>query len=145
MVVVSETPDGLLDTNIVLHAQTHDSLSEECRRFLAALERGELRARVEPLVLRELSYALARYAKQMSRPDIAEYLISMLRWPGVVGDKDGMIDALERWHQTPGLGFVDAYLSALANREGRVVFTKNVRDFVAQNVDVPDPLPEPTP
>ena len=52
-----------------------------------------------------------------------------------------MDDTLRRWADTPGLGFVDAYLAALAARHGCPVYTKNVRDFSGQGVSVPDPLP----
>lgn len=55
--------DGLLDTNVVVHAHTTDARSEECRRFLRALESGTVRARLEPLILHELSYALPHYVK----------------------------------------------------------------------------------
>jgi predicted nucleic acid-binding protein len=69
---------GLLDTNIFIHAHTTDVHAQECQRFLAALESGRLRARLEPLVLHELSYALPRYIKQMTRPEVAEYLLTVL-------------------------------------------------------------------
>lgn len=138
-------PDGLLDTNPFLHAQTQDVLSEECRRFLRALERGDVRARLEPLVLHELSYALRHYAKQMTRADVAQYLLSVLNWPGVDGDKVVMVEAVQGWGSTPGLGFVDAYLATLAVRERRPVFTKNVAELAAQGADVPDTLPDSSP
>jgi predicted nucleic acid-binding protein len=138
-------PDGLLDTNVFLHAQTHDHWSEECRRFLAAVERGQVHARLEPMVLHELSYAMRHYLKQASREDTARYLLGILRWPGVEGDKEVLIEAVERWERTPGLGFVDAYLSVVASREGRPVYTKNIREFVGQGIHVPEPLPEPSP
>lgn len=138
-------PDGLLDTNPFLHAQTQDALSEECRRFLRALQRGDVRARMEPLVLHELSYALRHYAKQMTRTDVAHYLLSVLSWPGVDGDKDLMVEAVQRWGSTPGLGFVDAYLAALAVRQRRPVFTKNISELAAQGADVPNPLPDGSP
>ena len=133
--------DGLLDTNIFLHAQTHDDLSQECRQFLTTLERGEVRARLEPMVLHELSYAIRHYAKQMTRAQIADFLLAVLSWPGVEGDKDLMVETVERWEKTPGLGFVDADLAALAVQQGRPVYTKNVDELVAQGADVPDPLP----
>jgi predicted nucleic acid-binding protein len=136
--------EGLLDTNVFLHAQTTDSLSAECRQFLAALEAGTVRAQLEPLVLRELSYALKHYLKQLTRDDIATYLMTVLSWDGVEGEKDAMADAVRRWRATPSLAFVDAYLAALASQRQCSIYTKNVRELAEQNVVVPDPLPVPT-
>ena len=137
--------DGLLDTNVFIHAYTRDTMAQECRGFLVALEQGTVRARLEPVVLHELTYTLPRYMKQMTRDDVAVYLSMVLSWPGVLGEKDVLVDAVERWWRTPGLAFVDAYLAALAVQEGCPVYTKNVRDLVGQGVQVPDPLPVPSP
>lgn len=133
--------DGLLDTNVFIHAHTTDSVSEECRRFLAALEQGRVRARLEPLILHELSYALPHYVKQMTRQQVAEYLLMVLSWDGVEGDKDVMVDAVQRWQETSGLSFADAYLAARAAERNCFVYSKNVRELEAQGVTVPQPLP----
>lgn len=97
---------------------------------------------MEPLVLHELSYALRHYAKQMTRTDVAQYLLSVLSWPGVDGDKDVMVEAGQRWGGTPGLSFVDAYLATLAVHQRRPVFTKNVGELSAQGAEVPPSLPD---
>ena len=133
--------DGLLDTNVVVHAQSTDVQAEECRRFLRALESVQVRARLEPLILHELSYVLPRYVKQMTRRDVSDYLLMMLGWDGVVGEKGLMAEAVQRWAGTPGLSFVDAYVAAVASRRSCQVFTKNVRDLHGRGADVPDPLP----
>lgn len=133
--------DGLLDTNIFLHAQTTDAHSDECRQFLSALARGTQQAWLEPLVIHELSYVFRRYVQQATKEDVASYLRTVLSWPGIRGDKDLMIDAVERWSATSDLAFVDAYLAALASRRGAAVFTMNVRELTDQGVDVPRPLP----
>jgi predicted nucleic acid-binding protein len=65
------TAEGLIDTKVFLRAQTTDDRSEECRKFLRALQRGTLTARLETMVLHELSYALKHYVKQMQREDVA--------------------------------------------------------------------------
>jgi predicted nucleic acid-binding protein len=132
---------GVLDTNVFVHAQTTDDHSAECRGFLGALERGDVEARLEPLVLHELSYVLPRYVKQMSRVGVAAYLLTVLSWPGVQGDKSLMADAVERWRDTPRLAFVDAYLAAIANRDGCPIYTKNVAELAGQGVSVPQRLP----
>lgn len=141
MSLVNADSDGILDTNVFLHAQSHDELSEECRRFLAAVEQGHLQTYLDPLVLHELSYSLPHYVKQITRDKIAEYLLGVLGWPGIQGEKDLMVEAVERWWRTPGLAFVDAYLAALARSRSCPVYTKNVREFATQGVHVPNPLP----
>jgi hypothetical protein len=65
----------------------------------------------------------------------------VLRWPGIVGDKELMMNAVARWADKPELGFVEAYLAAQADRDNCPVYTKNVRDFADQGIEVPDPLP----
>lgn len=132
---------GLIDTYVFIHAQARDALSHECARFLAALESGQVQAALDPIILHELSYALPRYIKQMTRNDIAEYLLMVLGWDAVQGDKGTMVDAVERWRDTAGLSFADAYLAALAAEQDRPVYSKNLRELLAQGVDVPDPLP----
>ena len=133
--------DGLLDTNVFIHAHASDSSTDECRRFLQALEAGRLRAQLEPLILHELSYALPHYVKQMTREQVAEYLLMVLSWEGVQGEKDSMVDAVQRWRNTPGLSFADAYLAALATARQCPVYSKNVRELEGQGVIVPQPLP----
>lgn len=138
---MNEETDGLLDSNVFVHAQTTDEQSAECRRFVTALQLGHVRAWLDPMVLHELSYALPFYRKQMGREQIADYLLSVLIWPGVLGDKALMAETVTRWAATPGLSFVDAYLAVLAHRRRCPVYTKNVKHLVGQGVEVPNPLP----
>ena len=133
--------DGLVDTNVFIHAHANDRFSAECRAFLLALEQGRVEAHLEPIVLHELSYALPRYVKQMTRQETAAYLAMVIGWDGIQGDKHVMADAVQRWHDTAGLSFADAYLSALAWQRGCPVYTKNVREVAGQGIQTPDPLP----
>lgn len=68
---MSEESPGLIDTNLFVHAHANDDATAECQAFLAALEQGRVRARLEPLVLHELSYALPRSIRQLTREDVA--------------------------------------------------------------------------
>ena len=136
-------PPGLIDTNVFIHALTHDVHAEECLGFLEALETGHAQARLEPIVLHELSYALPHYRKGMPRAQVAEYLLAVLAWSGIIGEKGVLVDAIERWRDGPRLAFVDAYLSALAIRDGCPVYTKNVTELAAQGATTPNPLPRP--
>src|SRR5579864_1987893 len=115
--------DGLLDTNVFIHAHTTDAHSQECRAFLRGLEQGSLSARLEAVVVHELSYALPHYMKQMKRSDVGQYLLTVLSWPGIHADKDLLIGATGRWQQTPGLSFVDAYLAESAAVQNVAVLT----------------------
>lgn len=132
---------GAVDTNVFIHAQTHDALSGECLNFLEGIAERRLQARLDPIVLHELSYALPRYRRGMSRREVAEYLLVILAWEGFVGDKSVLIESVQRWRDTDGLGFADAYLATAALREGTPVYTKNVADLRVHGVEVPDPLP----
>ena len=138
---MTRSVDGLLDTNVFIHAHARDALTAECRAFLAALERGHVGAVMDALVLHELSYALPHYVKQMTRASVAEYLLMVLSWPGVRGDKDILVETVMRWQAAPTLAFVDAYLATVAHQRGCPVFGKNVKDLAGQGVSVPTPLP----
>ena len=137
---MTERALGLLDTNVVIHAFARDAFSEECAAFLLALRDGRIQAIVEPVVVHELTYVLPQFVKQMTRADIASFLLGLIGWETVRADKANLVGALEHWRDTPGLGFVDAYLGVLALRRDVPVFTKNVRDFVRFGAEVPEPL-----
>src|SRR5262245_17134560 len=47
---VAVMSEGLIDTNVFLHAQTFDAHAEECLRLLEALRDDRVRARLEPIV-----------------------------------------------------------------------------------------------
>ncbi len=64
----------------------------------------------------------------------------VVSWPGIIGEKATMLATIERWRDSPGLAFVDAYLCALASERSCPVYTKEVRKLRAQGVTVPDPL-----
>ncbi len=132
---------GLIDTNVFIHAQANDAHSDECLRFLEAVERGDIRARLDPLVAHELTYALPHYRKGMTRADVATFLLAVLAWNGIVGDRDSLVDAVLRWRDSARLAFVDAYLAAVARADACPVYTKNVRDLASQGAVTPDPLP----
>jgi predicted nucleic acid-binding protein len=133
--------DGLVDTNVFVHAHATDAHSAECVRFLTAVEAGQVRAQMDPLVLPELSYVLPRFFKQMTRRDVADYLLVVLGWTGIVGEKALLADSVELWRDTPGLAFVDAYLVTRAKGENRPIYSKNVEDIRPLGAAVPDPLP----
>lgn len=54
MTPADQATEGLVDTNVFIHAHTTDAASQECRDFLRALEAGTVRAQLEPIILHEL-------------------------------------------------------------------------------------------
>lgn len=131
---------GFVDTNVFIHALTNDPLSDECLAFLNALERGEQSAYLHTMVVHELTYAIPRYLKGITRLGIAEYVYSVLSWPGIVVDDDLLVEVIRTWARTTH-GFVDVYLSVLARKHNVAIFTKNVRHLKELGAVVPDPLP----
>jgi predicted nucleic acid-binding protein len=59
----------LLDTNVVVHVFDVGPLGSECGRFLHAVEGGQIRTVLDPLVVHELTYVLPRFQKQLGRSD----------------------------------------------------------------------------
>jgi predicted nucleic acid-binding protein len=133
--------DGFVDTNVFIHAVATDEHSVECQQFLLLLQSGQLAVRLEVAVLHELSYMLTRFHKQMTRADIADYLLMILGWLGIQAEKVVLIDAVTRWKRTDGLAFVDAYLAERAIRDSLKIYSKNVRELRGQGAEVPEPLP----
>jgi predicted nucleic acid-binding protein len=109
--------------------------------LLTAIRDGAITAILDPLVVHEITYGLPRFAKQMSRGDIAEHLESLLSSRGIVAEKIILSKALQLWRDNPGIGFVDCYLAAKAGESKVSVFTVNVRHLRRLGADVPDPLP----
>jgi predicted nucleic acid-binding protein len=133
--------DGLIDTNVFVHAYMSDTHTDDCKRFLAALSRGDARAHLEGIVVHELTYVFPRVIKQFNRESVADLLLNVLEWPGIhCDDKALFAETLTRWKLTPGLSFADALLAARAIAQGIPVFTKNIRELVRQGAMVPDPL-----
>ena len=132
--------DPLLDTNIFVHALTHDAHSAACQGLLQALSAGTSRAVLDPVVVHELTYVLPRYVKQMTRSDIAQYITSVISWDGVVADKETLTEALRLWSMQH-VGFIDAYLGARAVGEDRPVYSRSVVDLESCGAVVPKDWP----
>jgi predicted nucleic acid-binding protein len=137
---MSERSGGLIDTNVLIHALTTDRQSQDCREFLLRVRQGEQSFTLTTVVVYELTYALGRYKKEMSRLEIGDYLISVMALPNVRVDDDALFGAVRAWSMNPELGFADAYLGVRAERERVPVYTKNVRHFRSFDVEVPNPL-----
>jgi predicted nucleic acid-binding protein len=133
--------EGLIDTNVFLRAITRDTHADEYRAFLALIEQGQIQVQIDPLVIHELSYTLPRLRQHRTRDEVAAFLLTLLTWPGIIGDKVLLVDAIQRWQAVDGLGFVDAFLTARAIRERWAIYTKNIRHFTNQGIEIPDPLP----
>ena len=137
---MSSGVSGILDTNILIHALTADAHGADCRRFLERVRSGEITVLLTSVVAFEFTYAVSRYARQMTRGDIADYLVSVMALPSVELEDELLVDTARLWAKTPGLGFVDAYLGLRAQREELPVFTKNIRHFERFDIQLPNPL-----
>lgn len=137
---MSEAVPGLLDTNVLIHAFASDKEGADCRAFLEQVRAGDRSVLLTAVVVHEFTYAIGRYRKQMSRQDIADYLIGLISIPSVQLEDEVMFEAVRTWARAPSLGFVDAYLAVRAQREGLPVYTKNVKHFAGFDVEIPNPL-----
>ncbi|HVC33842.1 MAG TPA: PIN domain-containing protein [Chloroflexota bacterium] len=132
--------EGLIDTNVFIHALSHDQHAEHCQQHLRALADGRAEAILDAVVVHELTYVLPRFVKSMTRSDVAQYLISIISWNGVIAEKELLTEAVRLWAAEP-VGFTDAYLAARAVREGCPVYTRNVADLRRCGAAAPDLLP----
>ena len=117
-------PDGLIDTNVLVHALMSDDSSDECRAFLEGVRSGSMRAEIHPLVVHELTYTMMRVRVFSSRQAVAEYVRSVLQWPGIVSDVTILDRTLERWGSEAQVG-IDPIIrlgGALPNRALSMVF-----------------------
>ncbi len=133
--------EGLVDTNVFVHALLVDEGSAKCRAFLDGVRDGSISVEVHPLVVHELTYNFMRFRVFADRRVIAEYIRSVLQWPGIVSDVTVLDRALDRWGGEQRVAFVDAFLIELALRDNLPVYTMNRRDFEPFGVQTPSPLP----
>ena len=125
---------GWLDTNLFIHAlYAGDREHARSRALLEALSDGRAEGWLSPLVLHELTYTLLRRPEFANRADISTYLLSILNTPGVrLEDPPTLRATLARW-ANGSVGFVDAYLTELAQRDGTPICSANQRDFAEVN------------
>lgn len=123
---------GWLDTNIFIHAiKINDPHRPRCLDLLKALEDGRAEGWLAPTVAHELSYVLSRLPHFNTRTAIGTYLNAILSYPGVrAADKPLLVATVARWAGDT-MGFVDALLAELAQRDGLPVCSVNARDFPA--------------
>ena len=95
---------------------------------------------LHPLVVHELMYVLLRIRRSWDRARIAQHVVEVHGWQGIVGETEILHLAVKRWSSSPQLSFVDAYLIEVALLEERPVYTINVRDFAPYGVVTPSPL-----
>ncbi|HZS92011.1 MAG TPA: PIN domain-containing protein [Chloroflexota bacterium] len=122
---------GWLDTNIFVHAlSTTDAHYARCNEIINALIDGRAVGRLSPLVLHELSYVLSRRPR-FTRATIQTYLATIVNTAGIhAPDKPMLVAAVDRWGNGT-MGFVDAYLTELAGRDGIPICSVSARDFPA--------------
>jgi predicted nucleic acid-binding protein len=144
LIDASSKGDGLLDTIVVIHSLMNDDNSEECRMFLASVEHAQRIVRLEPYILHEITYVMARRLK-LSKHEAVAILLQIVQWPGIECDKNLLNGALLRWRDRPGLSFIDALLASEAILSQSRIFTINAGDFDEPGIDVPKPIDNYTP
>lgn len=140
----SSKSDGLLDTNVLIHALMSDSHTDECEAFLSMIESGQRSARLETYIVHEMTYALSRQLN-LSKHEIVAILLRIIQWPGIECDRQLLSGSLVRWRDRPALSFIDALLATQASLSQTRVFTKNIKDFADAGIEVPQPLANYTP
>ena len=123
---------GLLDTNLFIHPLfVRDPQAARCQALIAAIERGDAEGWIDITVVHELTYALRRVPGFSDRAMIHDYIIRILAMPQILADdKAALIAGLARW-ATAGVGFVDAWLAALAEQRSLPICSVNRRDYPA--------------
>lgn len=123
---------GWLDATIFVHALfVNDPHRPRCIQILKALETGEGEAWIDDIVVHELTHVLPRALpkKFQDRRAVADFLLSILALSALyAADKDLLIASVQRW-STTGVGFADARLITLAERDDLPICTVNKRDF----------------
>ena len=128
----------MFDTSVCLGFLSNDPSKVSTTALLDEIRTGRTLVEIDPLVVHELTYGYPRHHPGSTRVQIYEALEELLAWPGVIGPKEIIRLALERWQSDLGLSFVDAFLVIRAELERLPVYTLNRRDFLRQGVDAPD-------
>jgi predicted nucleic acid-binding protein len=104
----------VLDTTVLLYAKGADhALREPCRRVIAAVEAGEIRATTSVEVVQEFAHVRAR---QRGRADAAELATAYaeLLSPLLVVEERDLLEGLRLFERLEQLGPFDAVLAAAA-------------------------------
>ena len=125
-----------LDTSVFTTALCNHNASEACRELLRRVDRGEVLAVLDPVVLGELAYMLIKpFLAERDRPprtrqEVAHFLLGVIAWPGIqMEDKFLAAAALDAWKAGHADDFVDCYLQARASAAGDRVCTVNLKHF----------------
>jgi predicted nucleic acid-binding protein len=115
-----------LDANVILRALAPaiDPVSLEraelARQLLRKAERGDVEVTTSDAVLAEIAFILtSRVHYQIPVVDAAGWINSIVQLEGFRHrDRRVIVQALEHWARSPGLGFVDALTAAYAQSPG---------------------------
>ncbi len=120
----------LIDTNVILRYLMGDNPAQAARAsaLMERLESGAERAEVLETVIAEAVWTLDSFY-QVPRPEIAEKLAAILRFPGVKARAKGiLISALARFSKTTA-DFVDCLLAARSLRGKLPIYSFDAKDF----------------
>ena len=114
----------VIDTNVILRylLADHPEQFEKVRVFMEEVKTGTRRVLIPESVLAECVYVLLK-VYEVSREEIAEKLIGILRYRGVVNsDREVLIQALTLFG-SKSVDIVDAIVSAIGSGERLQVFS----------------------
>lgn len=114
----------VIDTNVILRylLADHPEQFEKVRAFMEEVKTGTRRVLIPESVLAECVYVLLK-VYEVPREEIAEKLIGILRYRGVVNsDREVLIQALTLFG-SKSVDIVDAIVSAIGSGERLQVFS----------------------
>jgi predicted nucleic acid-binding protein len=106
----------LIDANVILRLVTNDppKFAERAQSILERAENGEYTLELQPFIIAECIYVLARVYK-VARADIAATLERVCNNIGLTVVEEDIVRMALRLYSSSSLDFADAYLIATAN------------------------------
>lgn len=114
MIFLTEMRDlGWLDANLFVHPFFNNSESAHCRKILTALKNGEVRGRLDHIIIHEILYTLKKLMGAGHVNTIADYMMVFIQCENIdVADRHVVIRALDLWGSGRHKMFGDAMLEA---------------------------------
>jgi predicted nucleic acid-binding protein len=123
-----------IDANVLLRLITNDplDLAERASELAKRAEQGEITLRVSPMIVAEIVWVLNSFYRY-SRSQVADVLVPLLTSEGILLEESEQVIAALEQMASANVDFMDAYLAAVARREGEAVVSFD-RDFKRLNV-----------
>lgn len=118
-----------LDTNVILRYLLNDHVDHSARALavMESAEKGERLLRVPTYVMCETVYILESQA--YLREQIHDALTRFMAIPGILVERQPLIQVALTWYRDKNVDFGDALLYAECSQEGSMVLTFNKKHF----------------